>query len=195
MSFAKSVLFSIGLLLCFSALAATTRAFNFNNTSSHTVYVWVTVAEGVDIDEVRQVPTKILTLEPNTMAKLNFAYTRHWGTETALTVKFCVVDSRGCLDAMGEYSAFTIVPNGPTEWLVSRIWSAIIFPYDVTDNIYQMDRMIWNRESDFPIQIIFSDRHKQRHIKNRNLSHRLSYSDPAFVNATLMKKLVVSHIQ
>lgn len=139
------------------------RVINFDNRSSHDVYVWVTAAVGVTVPSVTSLPYQVVDIKPTTTAKLNYAYTRQWDDKTILTLTFCTTNSQSCIAAVGEYSTFSFIPNAQSssDWRVTAAWSGLVFPDEIKDNIFELDRQTWNRDKDFPTVVVFRDAHKK----------------------------------
>jgi hypothetical protein len=141
------------------------HGFTIDNNSSQHIYVWVTIATNVMVPGVNKLPYQIADIEPNTLhKKINFSYTRQWDDKTALALTFCSINAQSCLDSVGEYSSLAITPDKdhPNQWRVSSLWSAMMLPNNIKDNIVELDNISWSRDLDFPVTIAFSDAHKKR---------------------------------
>lgn len=165
MKFKKILLINVLCIIPSIALAdINTKTFAISNQSGYHIYVWVDQSKNVDIPGANSFPVRILDIQPNTTAKLDYSYTNVWDKNTQLDLKFCTTPSQACLDAVGEYSSFTITPDISAEdvWMVSQVWSGIVFPHQVNDNIYTFNKMKWSRNRDFPQRIIFKSKRRSR---------------------------------
>ncbi len=146
----------------------TTHAISVTNRSEYPIYVWVTVAENVTVPSATSLPYLSLAIVPSGSGKIYFSYTRAWDNQTKLTLKFSTVESPSALNAVGQFSEFSMVPNSPSEakWRIEKVWSGLVFPYIVTDNIYELNKVTWNRDTDFPITITFQGKKKQNNFYN-----------------------------
>ena len=147
-----------GFLVTSESLALPpTHTFYFDNNSEYPIYVWVTAASFVTVPGVTQLPSRVLVLSPHTTGNLDFAYTNVWDSRTLLALKFCEVNSESCTNTVGEFSAFSITPNpgSLTDWRVKEVWSGMVLPYFIRDNILQLQREKWNRDDNLSIKIVF----------------------------------------
>lgn len=140
------------------------HSFSIDNHSDQHIYVWVTAANGVLVPGANKLPYQVADIGPNTLdKKIYFSYTQAWDTKTNLSLTFCSVNSESCLNTVGEYSSISIVPAKAhaNSWRVNNIWSAIVFPSRIRDNIVELDNTTWNRDQNFPVTIVFSSAHKK----------------------------------
>ena len=106
-------------------------------------------------------PAQVLSINPGTTGQLNYTYTQVWNEkQTELVLKFCTTPSQSCVNTVGEYSAFAMVPDLglSNTWTIKDVWSGIVFPYSVSDNIYTFNNVKWSRERSFPQVIQFKEK-------------------------------------
>lgn len=102
----------ISLLMAFAdAVIAdpTINYFHFNNQSKQTIYVWVVQAVNVSGPNSAKPPYLALAIAPQTSnVKLGYEIDT-WNDDTILTIAFCKIRARSCINSNGEYSSITIV--------------------------------------------------------------------------------------
>lgn len=157
-------------LLCFSFCSsfaqAPLRTFTFDNNSRCPVYVYVTTAKKVYVPQVVQTPYKVVAIPSHATRKVNFEYHLDWDDQTRLSFRFCTDSSQSCVSNVGEYTGFTISPDpnsiSVSRWRLraDRLW--ILWPYPISDNIYQLDGTVWNRDRTVPFKVTFKDAFSSR---------------------------------
>jgi len=140
--------------------------FRFNNQSKQTIYVWVTQAVNVSGPNASSPPYLALVIKPLKGNKRLRYEINAWSNKTVLSVAFCKVSVRSCINTNGEYSSITLVPASETQWKLkpATAWSGMMLPLPpVWDNVSHRDGLIWKRNEDFPYEIRFFEGRRPEH--------------------------------